>query len=58
VDIPQGAWWKPDANGMTGGYQCSTSHRWTAGVWSAQQPIMVQVEGREKHCFIPPSEVK
>jgi anaerobic dimethyl sulfoxide reductase subunit A len=47
VDIPQGAWWKPDANGVDHGgcINVLTSHRWTPLAFgSAQQTIMVQVE--------------
>ncbi|MCJ7433850.1 MAG: molybdopterin-dependent oxidoreductase [Anaerolineales bacterium] len=48
VDIPQGAWWKPDANGVDRGgcINVLTSHRWTPLAFgSAQHTIMVQVEG-------------
>ena len=47
VDIPQGAWWKPDADGVDHGgcINVLTSHRWTPLAFgSAQQTIMVQVE--------------
>jgi anaerobic selenocysteine-containing dehydrogenase len=47
VDIPQGAWWKPDANGVDHGgcINVLTSHRWTPLAFgSAQQTIMVEVE--------------
>ena len=47
VDIPQGAWWKPDANGVDRGgcINVLTSHRWTPLAFaSAQHTIMVQVE--------------
>ena len=47
VDIPQGAWWKPDANGVDHGgcINVLTSHRWTPLAFgSAQQTIMVGVE--------------
>ena len=46
VDIPQGAWWKPDANGVDHGgcINVLTSHRWTPLAFgSAQQTIMVEV---------------
>lgn len=47
VDIPQGAWWKPDANGVDHGgcINVLTSHRWTPLAFgSTQQTIMVEVE--------------
>ncbi len=47
VDIPQGAWWKPDADGVDHGgcINMLTSHRWTPLAFgSAQQTIMVEVE--------------
>jgi anaerobic dimethyl sulfoxide reductase subunit A len=47
VDIPQGAWWKPDANGVDHGgcINVLTSHRWTPLAFaSTQHTIMVQVE--------------
>ena len=47
VDIPQGAWWKPDADGVDhGGYiNVLTSHRWTPLAFgSTQQTIRVEVE--------------
>jgi len=47
VDIPQGAWWKPDVNGVDHGgcINVLTSHRWTPLAFgSAQQTIMVEVE--------------
>jgi anaerobic dimethyl sulfoxide reductase subunit A len=57
VDIPQGAWWKPDANGVDHGgcVNVLTSHRWTPLAFgSTQQTIMVQVEKvGAKHCFAP-----
>ena len=49
VDIPQGAWWKPDANGVDHGgcINVLTSHRWTPLAFgSAQHTIMVEVEKR------------
>jgi anaerobic dimethyl sulfoxide reductase subunit A len=48
VDIPQGAWWKPDSNGVDHGgcINVLTSHRWTPLAFgSTQQTIMVEVEG-------------
>jgi anaerobic dimethyl sulfoxide reductase subunit A len=57
VDIPQGAWWKPDANGVDHGgcINVLTSHKWTPLAFgSAQQTIMVEVEKvGAKHCFAP-----
>jgi anaerobic dimethyl sulfoxide reductase subunit A len=47
VDIPQGAWWKPDANGVDHGgcINVLTSHRWTPLAFgSTQHTIMVEVE--------------
>jgi anaerobic dimethyl sulfoxide reductase subunit A len=47
VDIPQGAWWKPDSNGVDRGgcINVLTSHRWTPLAFAtAQHTIMVQVE--------------
>ena len=46
VDIPQGAWWNPDANGIDQGgcINVLTSHRWTPLAFgSTQHTIMVQV---------------
>jgi anaerobic selenocysteine-containing dehydrogenase len=51
VDIPQGAWWKPDANGVDhgGNINVLTSHKWTPLAFgSAQQTIMVEVEKATK----------
>jgi anaerobic dimethyl sulfoxide reductase subunit A len=47
VDVPQGAWWEPDENGVDrrGNINVLTSERWTA--WAkgnAQHTIMVQVQ--------------
>ncbi len=45
VDIPQGAWWRPDENGVDrgGAVNVLTSARWTAlGHATAQHTIMVQ----------------
>jgi anaerobic dimethyl sulfoxide reductase subunit A len=47
VDIPQGAWWRPDANGLDwgGNVNVLTSHRWTPLAFAtAQHTIMVEVE--------------
>jgi anaerobic dimethyl sulfoxide reductase subunit A len=47
VDIPQGAWWKPDADGVDYGgcINVLTSHRWTPLAFgSTQQTIRVEVE--------------
>ena len=51
VDIPQGAWWKPDADGVDHGgcINVLTSHRWTPLAFaSAQHTIMVQVERMQR----------
>jgi anaerobic dimethyl sulfoxide reductase subunit A len=57
VDIPQGAWWKPDANGVDHGgcINVLTSHRWTPLAFgSTQHTIMVEMEKvGAKHCFAP-----
>jgi anaerobic dimethyl sulfoxide reductase subunit A len=50
VDIPQGAWWNPDANGVDRGgcINVLTSHRWTPLAFgSTQHTIMVQIEKEE-----------
>ena len=47
VDIPQGAWWDPDANGIDRGgcINVLTSERWTPLAYgNAQHTIMVEVE--------------
>jgi anaerobic dimethyl sulfoxide reductase subunit A len=47
VDIPQGAWWAPDENGVdrAGSINVLTSERWTSlGHATAQHTAMVQVE--------------
>jgi len=47
VDIPQGAWWNPDLDGVDHGgcINVLTSHRWTPLAFgSTQHTIMVQVE--------------
>jgi anaerobic dimethyl sulfoxide reductase subunit A len=52
VDIPQGAWWKPDVNGLDwgGNVNVLTSQRWTPLAFAtAQHTIMVQVEKHTDH---------
>jgi anaerobic dimethyl sulfoxide reductase subunit A len=47
VDIPQGAWWSPDQDGVDrrGSINVLTSQRWTPLAWgTAQHTVMVQVE--------------
>jgi len=47
VNIPQGAWWKPDKDGVDrrGNVNVLTSHKWTPLAFgNAQHTIMVQVE--------------
>jgi anaerobic dimethyl sulfoxide reductase subunit A len=47
VDIPQGAWWKPDKEGVDrgGNVNMLTSHHWTPFAFgTAQHTIMVQIE--------------
>jgi len=47
VDIPQGAWYKPDKNGVDHGgcVNVLTSHRWTPFAFgTTQHTIMVEVE--------------
>jgi anaerobic dimethyl sulfoxide reductase subunit A len=47
VDIPQGAWYEPDANGVDRGgcVNMLTSHHWTPFAFgTTQHTIMVQVE--------------
>jgi anaerobic dimethyl sulfoxide reductase subunit A len=47
VDIPQGAWWNPDADGVDHGgcVNVLTSHRWTPLAFSStQHSIMVEIE--------------
>ncbi len=47
VNIPQGAWWTPDKNGVDhrGNINVLTSHRWTPLAFgNAQHTIMVEVE--------------
>ena len=50
VDIPQGAWWTPDENGVDFGgcINVLTSERWTPYAFgTAQHTIMVQVEKQD-----------
>jgi anaerobic dimethyl sulfoxide reductase subunit A len=47
VDIPQGAWWKPDAGGVDhgGNVNVLTSSRWTPFAFAtAQHTVMVEVQ--------------
>jgi anaerobic dimethyl sulfoxide reductase subunit A len=47
VDIPQGAWWNPDEQGLDhgGNINVLTSQRWTPLAFSStQHTIMVEVE--------------
>jgi anaerobic dimethyl sulfoxide reductase subunit A len=47
VDIPQGAWWKPDEHGIdqAGSVNVLTSSRWTPLAFgTAQHTVMVQIE--------------
>jgi anaerobic dimethyl sulfoxide reductase subunit A len=47
VDIPQGAWWQPDVDGLDrgGNINVLTSHRWTPLAFgTTQHTIMVEVE--------------
>ena len=47
VDIPQGAWWQPDEDGIDrrGNVNVLTSHKWTPLAFgNAQHTIMVQIE--------------
>ncbi len=51
VDIPQGAWYSPDKEGVDygGNVNMLTSHRWTPFAFgTAQQTIMVEVEKLNK----------
>jgi anaerobic dimethyl sulfoxide reductase subunit A len=53
VDIPQGAWYKPDLKGVDhgGNVNVLTSHQWTPFAFgSAQHTIMVEIE---KHDNLP-----
>ena len=57
VDIPQGAWWQPDENGLDfgGNINVLTSARWTPFAFgSAQHTIMVEVENYDRR----PSKMK
>ena len=50
VNIPQGAWWQPDENGLDqrGNVNVLTSHRWTPLAFgNAQHTIMVEVSRYE-----------
>lgn len=50
VDIPQGAWWKPDADGVDhgGNVNVLTSSRWTPFAFAtAQHTVMVEVQRLE-----------
>ena len=52
VNIPQGAWWEPDKDGIDrrGNVNVLTSHRWTPLAFgNAQHTIMVEVEGQQTH---------
>jgi len=52
VDIPQGAWYKPDENGIDRGgcVNVLTSHHWTPFAYgTTQHTIMVQVEKTMEH---------
>jgi anaerobic dimethyl sulfoxide reductase subunit A len=56
VDIPQGAWWSPDSEGVDHGgcINVLTSHRWTPLAFaSTQQTIMVEVEKYRQTPAIP-----
>jgi anaerobic dimethyl sulfoxide reductase subunit A len=47
VDIPQGAWWNPDAQGLDqgGNINVLTSHHWSPLAFgSTQHTIMVEIE--------------
>ena len=47
IDIPQGAWWKPDENGIDrgGNVNVLTSEKWTPLAFgNAQHTIMAEVE--------------
>jgi anaerobic selenocysteine-containing dehydrogenase len=51
VDIPQGAWYEPDKNGIDRGgcVNVLTSHHWTPFAYgTAQHTIMVEVEKAEE----------
>ena len=51
IDIPQGAWWEPDENGIDrrGNVNVLTSEKWTPLAFgNAQHTIMAQVEKVEE----------
>jgi len=55
VDIPQGAWYEPDKDGVDhgGNVNVLTSHRWTPFAFgTAQHTIMVEVEKTNVPAFI------
>ena len=55
VDIPQGAWYEPDKDGVDlgGNVNVLTSHRWTPFAFgTAQHTIMVEVEKTNVSAFI------
>ena len=54
VDIPQGAWYNPDKNGVDlgGNINVLTSEKWTAlAKGNAQHTIMVEVEKYNNRIF-------
>ena len=60
VDIPQGAWWAPDADGVDRGGKINvlTSERWTPLAFgTAQQTAMVQKAIVEELLLLPASPV-
>ncbi|MCF8232612.1 MAG: molybdopterin-dependent oxidoreductase [Bacteroidales bacterium] len=51
VDLPQGAWWTPDENGIDrrGNVNVLTSHKWTPlALGNAQHTIMANIEKAEE----------
>jgi anaerobic dimethyl sulfoxide reductase subunit A len=55
VDIPQGAWYEPDKDGVDhgGNVNVLTSHRWTPFAFgTAQHTIMVEIEKTNVSAFI------